>query len=298
MRSTLKEYVLTLATIVASTIYVASFTGCDSTLPESDGGSQKTSFSDGPTCPSETDADLLSNGYGPGQVVATGTAKGDAVDCTFCGVAVSLATSTTPDVTTLYIDSTVSNTSSCSTPSDASNVWILGGLGIVAAKPGVYQGPSLAPSIDACSSDLTVSYNLPYEAGTVIPDCGDSGVSHGLQSCPAGCLSYCAIASDEDDGGDGGDGDVICSPCESGLTVPDEQYSVSLGCELPTMTNVGSWTVTLTSVVPSAVPADAGLLPGVVVYTVHGSLTATLFAGYNQDYEFIPTSSVTVTLAF
>jgi hypothetical protein len=292
MRSTLKEYVLTLATIVASAIYVASFTECDSTLPVGIEG-----VSDGPTCPSETDADLLSNGYGPGQVVATGSAKGDAVGCTFCGVAVTLATFTTPDVTTLYVDSTVSNTSSCSTPSDASNVWISGELGIFAAKPGVYQGTSLAPSDNACSSDLTVSYNLPYEAGTVITDCGDSGVSHGLQSCPAGCLSSCLIESDED-GGDGGDGEVICSPCVSGQSQPDVQYSVSLGCRLPTMPNVGSWTVTLTSVVPSVVPADAGLLPGVVVYTVHGSLTATLFAGYNQDYEFIPTSSVTVTLAF
>jgi hypothetical protein len=49
----------------------------------------------------------------------------------------------------------------------------------------------------------------------------------------------------------------------------------------------------LTSVVRAVVPADAGLAPGTVVYTVHGSLTATLF-----HVEDAPSPSVTVTLAF
>jgi hypothetical protein len=48
----------------------------------------------------------------------------------------------------------------------------------------------------------------------------------------------------------------------------------------------------LTSVVPAVVPADAGLAPGVVFYTIHGSLSATFYDGDEA------TPPVTVTLTF
>lgn len=245
---------------------------------------------DGGLCPVE-DASLASNGNGPGQVAASGKAESDSVDCTFCGVGVSLAISTEPDVATLYIEPSVAQTaSSCSTPSDASSVWISGQFAISAAKPGVYQATPNSPvrSNNAYCNDLTISYDLPYEAGTVIIDCGDSGPFYGPPSCPTGCISSCLLTSD------GGDGGEFCSACESTQSQPNVQYRLQNGCENETP-RWGSWTVTLTSVVPAEVPADAGVLPGVVIYTVHGSLTATLLDGYDRN---APTPSVTLTLAF
>jgi hypothetical protein len=58
---------------------------------------------------------------------------------------------------------------------------------------------------------------------------------------------------------------------------PSVEYSLQNGCpSAASAMQYGSWTVTLTSVVPAVVPADAGFLPGTAAYTAHGSLTATL----------------------
>jgi hypothetical protein len=235
---------------------------------------------DGGTCPSDVDADLAANGNGPGQVVAVGSARSSSVDCTFCGIGVNLATSTNPDVATLNIGGAWPPMGSfCSTPSDASDVFIEGQLVIGAAKPGVYRSSKVNESTFADCGDLTAGYGLPYEAGTVIVDCGDSGVFHGQASCPPGCISLCTA------GEDGGVG--ICSPCESEQSPPEVQYS-----ECPTSVGPwGSWTVTLTSVVPAVVPADAGLAPGAVFYTVHGSFVATFYDGD----EATPPATVTLT---
>jgi hypothetical protein len=263
--------------------------------PVADAPVEDAPVGDGGFCPADVDADLASNGNGPGQVAASGSAEGDSVDCTFCEVGVSVATSsnatlqpgvTDPDVTTLYIAPSISKPApSCSAPSDASNVWFAGQIVIGAAKPGVYHGPSTSPL--AYCDGLTVSYDLPNDTGTV--DCGDSGYFVGPASCPAGCISLCTAG-----GEDGGDGGEICSPCESGGQSQTETmtYGLEDGCQ-DVIENLGSWTVTLTSVVPAVVPADAGLAPGVVIYTVHGSLTATLFHDENA-----PSPSVTVTLTF
>ena len=242
--------------------------------------------SDGGFCPLDDSASLASNGNGHDQVAASGSAEGDSVDCTFCGIGVRVATSTDPNVTTLYIKPGVSNTaSSCSTPENASNVWFAGELVISAAKPGVYSSSSVSGSDNAYCDGLTVSYDLPYEGGTV--DCGDSGYLVGPGSCPEGCISLCM--------GDGGEGGVLCSPCVSAQSQPETTlmtYGLEDGCD-DARPQLGSWTVTLTSVVPAVVPADAGVPPGVVDYTAHGSLTATLFHDENA-----PSPSVTVTLAF
>jgi hypothetical protein len=253
-------------------------------------------WGDAGSCPSDVDADLVANGNGPGQVVAIGSATSGSVDCTFCGLGVALATSTDPDVATLYISPSVSATgSSCAAPSDASGVWISGQLALgAAAKPGVYHGSpsSVARSSNAYCNSLTVSYTLPYPAGTVITDCGDSGYFYGhVATCPVGCISSCAYTNERSDSGDSG---LICSPCESEQSPPEMQYELENGCtnEVPLW---GSWTVTLTSVVPAVVPADASVSSGVVFSTVHGSLTATLSDGYDPSH---PTPSVTVSLTF
>jgi hypothetical protein len=96
--------------------------------------------------------------------------------------------------------------SSCSTPSDAMRAWVDGQLYLDAAKPGVYRAHT------GTCNDLAIGYLLPYEAGTVIVDCGDSGVFHGFASCPAGGISLCTRG---DDGGVG-----LCSPCESTQSQP------------------------------------------------------------------------------
>jgi hypothetical protein len=72
------------------------------------------------------------------------------------------------------------------------------------------------------------------------------------------------------------------------------QYSLENGCATAASAiQFGSWTVTLTSVVPAVVPADAGFLPGTAAYTAHGSLTATL-----DRYTSASSPTVTLTLEF
>jgi hypothetical protein len=235
--------------------------------------------SDGGFCPLDDSASLASNGNGPDQVVASGSAKGDSVDCSFCGAGVNLTTSADTGVVALSIASGVS--SSCSTPSDAMGAWVNGQLHLDAAKPGVYRAHT------GTCNDLAVGYLLPYEAGTVIVDCGDSGVFHGPATCPAGCISSCI-----DTGEDGGV--ELCSPCESTQSQPSVQYSLENGCpSAASAIQFGAWTVTLTSVVPAVVPADAGFLPGTAAYTAHGSLTATL-----DRYTSASSPTVTLTLEF
>jgi hypothetical protein len=233
--------------------------------------------SDGGFCPPDDSASLASNGNGPDQVVASGSAKGDSVDCSFCGAGVNLTTSADTGVAVLSI--APGSPSSCSTPSDAMGAWVDGQLYLDAAKPGVYRAHA------GTCNDLDIGYLLPYEAGTVIVDCGDSGVFHGLASCPAGCISSCIS---------GEDGGVLCSPCESTQSQPEVDYSLQNGCpSANSAIQYGSWTVTLTSVVPAAVPADAGFLPGTAAYTAHGSLTATL----DRDTS-ASSPTVTLTLEF
>jgi hypothetical protein len=158
--------------------------------------------------------------------------------------------------------------------------WVDGQLYLDAAKPGVYRAHT------GTCNDLAIGYLLPYEAGTVIVDCGDSGVFHGFASCPAGGISLCTLG---DDGGVG-----LCSPCESTQSQPSVEYSLQNGCpSAASAIQNGSWTVTLTSVVPAVVPADAGFLPGTAAYTAHGSLTATL-----DRYTSASSPTVTLTLEF
>jgi hypothetical protein len=233
--------------------------------------------SDGGFCPPDDSASLASNGNGPDQVVASGSAKGDSVDCSFCGAGVNLITSADTGVAVLSIAS--GGPSSCSIPSDAMGAWVGGQLYLDAAKPGVYR------AYTGTCNNLDIGYLLPYEAGTVIVDCGDSGVFHGLASCPAGCISSCIS---------GEDGGVLCSPCESTQSQPEVEYSLQNGCPSgASALQNGSWTVTLTSVVPAVVPGDAGFLPGTAAYTVHGSLTATL-----DRYTSASSPTVTLTLEF
>jgi hypothetical protein len=148
-----------------------------------------------------------------------------------------------------------------------------------AAKSGVYSSASDGTqSNNACCDNLFIGYTLPYPPGTVIIECGDAAGPN----CPTGCNSSCGI----DDAGE------FCSRCASEQAPPDVQYSLSTGCSSDTV--YGSWSVTLPSVVPIVLQVDAGLPPGTVLYTVHGSLTATL---RDEDGTSTPVSAV-MTLSF
>jgi len=223
----------------------------------------------------EVGADL---GTGPGQVAAVGGANGDSVDCTFCGVGVVLTTTAGYDYPSLGISSATGPKMTCSIPGAASDVMFLGTLVLDAAQPGVYQGsPSSFVESNNCDQ-LTMSYHLPSDAGTI--DCGDSGPFDGSPSCPAGCFSSCA---------DAGEAGMICSPCEPGQSQPVVEYELRNGCGTATP-GLGSWTVTLTSVTPAEIPPDSGIPRGVQYDVVHGSLSATLLGGASGP--------LTVTLAF
>jgi hypothetical protein len=210
-----------------------------------------------------------------------GGANGDSVDCMLCGVGVNLAVSPPASYPTLYIASSSGSAITCSTPGDAFSAFVEGTLALDATKPGVYQGsPTSFVESNNCDQ-LVFSYELPSDAATI--DCGDSGLFHGPPSCPTGCFSSCM---------DAGDAGEICSPCESGQAQPVVQYTLQDGCGTG-IPGSGSWTVTLTSVAPAEIPLDSGLLPGVQVYVVHGSLSTTLF-----QYTSGSGPSVSVTLSF
>ena len=84
-------------------------------------------------------------------------------------------------------------------------------------------------------------------------DC-DGGVP---PTCPPGCATACSSAG--------------CLPCTPSAPSVSYNAQASSDCLGDPQTVMGSWTVNLTSVVPSG---DAGIFP--MYYIPHGTLTATM----------------------
>ena len=178
----------------------------------------------------------------PYTTVASGTLVGPGVSASFCDVGTYLSESAAPPYTyELDFNSGALSPFPQQSPAGASNPYLQGVLLVTAPSPGVYS------STDAGSCSFIDFSYLP--AGV---DCGDNIVG---PDCPQGCASDCDTTGD-------------CTPC---VTRGANYYaSSSSECGMDGGTNVpaGSWTLTLTSVVPtSQVPVD---------YTPHGTLTATL----------------------
>ncbi len=149
---------------------------------------------------------------------------------------------------------------------------VLALLSIGAAAPGVYSS-SIAPNgLASCSANgdwVTLFY---YPPGTVVPDCGNT-VGPG---CPMGCASNCGEA---------------CGGCYAQIDAPQTIYGSVTGCT-GSSPPLGSWILTLTSVVPFL--GDSGLPAGSQAYTVHGTLGASLVYG---EGEMSPGSNSNVTLS-
>ncbi len=250
-----------------------------STAEHDDEGSEA-----GGACP-VVDAGLGNNGDGPGQSLAQGTAKGESLDCTLCTLgALVIASPGNTEISVLpnarlqesSWASAIASVGTCTAPSSYAYLDLAGGVNITAATPGTYRsdGPASACTENSSADVLTLSY---YPAGTVIPDCkGMSG-----PDCPDGCLSSCGIDSSGE----------FCGSCAPSIDVNPTEYALFTGCTdgAPTY---GSWSATVTSVVPAPVLADSGFGPMEREYTAHGTLTATLV---KQDGSNEP---VTVSLTF
>jgi hypothetical protein len=135
-------------------------------------------------------------------------------------------------------------------------------LGIPSAAPGEYDSPSGAQ----CGT-MAFTYYLPVPPSV---DC-EAGTP---PSCSPGCGAVCS-----------GQG---CSPCTP--TAPSVGYTAkgSGDCIGSTLTPVGSWHLSLTSVTAAA---DAGSGTGLRFYLPHGTLTAQLVGDRDAG-------NATVTAAF
>jgi hypothetical protein len=134
-------------------------------------------------------------------------------------------------------------------PADASNGELSVLLGISSTSPGSYSSPAGSE----CGT-MAFTYYLPVPPGL---DC-EAGAP---PDCPPGCGTIC----DNIIGGG-------CEPCRP--QPPGVSYSAqgNADCIGDTLTALGSWTLSLTSVTE----ADGGTAGGLTYYTPHGTLTATM----------------------
>jgi hypothetical protein len=199
---------------------------------------------------------------------ASGTVVGPGVSAALCGAEAYLFQSrySMPSGDYLfYLDSTTSSSIELQSPAGASDALLTGMMQVSTPAPGVYR------SSDATSCGfLSFSYALPVPAGV---DCGDNTVG---PDCPPGCGSACS--------------GLGCEPCTPQQPEVDYGASAASDCLGDTQPVAGSWTVTLTSVVPYE--DDAGANENGPHYTTHGTVTATL-----PDEEG-GTDTVTLTMGF
>jgi hypothetical protein len=119
-------------------------------------------------------------------------------------------------------------------------------LGLASAIPGEYSSPAGGQ----CGS-VSFTYETPL---SLTVDC-DAGTP---PKCPSGCTALCGMG---------------CTPCEPEATLTTYRaVGSSADCVSNTRTPLGSWRLSLTSVVPKDGGADAGHAN----FMVHGSLNATL----------------------
>ena len=220
------------------------------------------------TCSKGVDAGLLDDGDGPGQTLATGTVSGAGLSCSICNVGAVVGDG--PDdlaaggtLAVFYLASGTGAEDQCTTPSGVLPINVGASLAIGSPAVGVYRSSDV-PAGNNNSIDL--AYALPLPPGT---NCGDAPGAPG-ETCPAGCSAGGCF---ED-----GDGGILCSPCSPDYTQDD--WGATL-ISIPGEPNIviGSWTITLTSVVPTVVTGDAGFPPGTSGYPVHGTILAKLVLG-------------------
>jgi hypothetical protein len=192
--------------------------------------------------------------------LADGEINGPDVSSTICNIEASVITqsyATFPTMTFLEIDSASAPLSSYQfqTPATASDVLVTGALQIASASLGVYT----SSDPQNCGS-LAFGFSLPTPAGV---DCGDSGSPSEPSDCPAGCSAACS-----------GVGCEPCTPTQPSVGYVAQGASQCFDVGTP---GIGSWTITLTSVVPFE--SDAGAASGRLTYAVHGTLSAQLVGG-------------------
>jgi hypothetical protein len=213
-----------------------------------------------PSCPP------VHEGLQPYEATASGTITGAGLSGEFCNATADIFVSahTTPaGQLILQLNSGEALTASFSSPKAASDAEIVGMISVSAASPGVYK------SFDgeACGSML-FSYSLPVPA-----DVNCEGMTG--PGCPMGCTSACS-----------GFG---CEPCTAQRPEVDYSAQAASDCLGDTQTVGGSWTLTLTSVVPY----KGGGAGSDSEYTAHGTLVATLLdqggAGTNTTATFSAT---------
>ena len=198
-----------------------------------------------PTCPAPSS---VVPSPAAGESPASGSVTGSHLDVGFCGLGVSLVSTSAgpPSPILLAFDSTAPGaSSSVRVPTGGVSGTVSGTVQIAALAPGAYA--SSTPSL--CGS-LVFSYGVPeVSAASCKPD--------GSYNCPTGCTSGFTCASYP-----------CCVPLATTYVYQaDSAASCSGG---PAQTPLGSWSVKLTSVTT----VDAG--GGAPTYLAHGTLEATL----------------------
>jgi hypothetical protein len=180
-----------------------------------------------------------------------GGVQGPGLAASFCNVGVTLQSGNNGTASTVALtldSSTAATLSTVSTPATAVEGTLTGSVQIAAFAPGVYK--STDPT--GCGS-LSFSYAVPLTSSSV---CEGADAQAG---CPTECTFTYSCAEPSGNG--------CCVPL--GTTYV---YGTSTNtCSAVAIPAVGSWSVTLTSVVPT--DAGAGTSP---TYVGHGSLAATL----------------------
>jgi hypothetical protein len=213
-----------------------------------------------PSCPPAHE------GLQPYDTAASGTITGAGLSGVFCNATadVYLSSHTTPAGRfLLQLNSGEALSASFSSPKLASHAEIVAMISMSAASPGVYK----SSDGEACGTVL-FSYALPVPAGV---NCeGKTG-----PSCPKGCASACS-----------GFG---CEPCTAEQPEVDYSAQAASDCLGETQTVAGSWTLTLTSVVPY----EGGAGGSGAEYKAHGTLVATLLAQGDTGTNTTATFSAT-----
>jgi hypothetical protein len=235
----------------------------------SSGQEQNDSSSGGSACPPIPTSDLRAHAS-----PASGTVTGNGLDALLCpggAGAVILSAGASYDTAPFIFELNYTVAASAAdfqfqTPAGADDGELSVLLGIASAAPGIYS----SPTGNECGT-MALTYYLPVPPGT---DC-EAGAP---PNCPPGCGTIC----DNIVGGG-------CEPCEP--QPPSVGYSAtgSGDCIGDTLTPLGSWMLSLTSLAED----DAGTTGGVTYYAPHGTLIATMVSGGDAG-----AGSVTLSASF
>jgi hypothetical protein len=196
---------------------------------------------------------------------AGGTVTGPNVNASICNAEAYLFQSrysSPPGDYLLFLNSASEGSIALTSPPGASDGLLTGMMLVTAASPGTYT------SSGACGF-LTFGLSLPVPAGVVCTGTGPD--------CAPGCGSACS-----------GFGCEPCTPMQPTVGYGANAPSDCLGT---TQTVAGSWTVTLTSVVPYP-NDDAGSNENGPHFVTHGTVTGTLPNGDGG------TDMATITMGF